>query len=114
MTIHRDDLRKTDFSDIETGDRMPPIHPGVFLREILEDLGLSQAEFAKRAGLSPMRVSHVINGTRSVTGELALRFGRLFRQTPQYWINLQAAYELEMAERSIGSRLDDIHPLEHV
>lgn len=114
MTLQREDLKKTDFSDIETGDRTPPLHPGVFLRELLEDLGVSQAEFARSAGISPMRVSHVIHETRPVTGELALRFGRVFKQTPQYWINLQAAYELEVAQRSLGSRLDNIHPLEHV
>lgn len=114
MTIRREDLKNMDFSDIATGEKLPLLHPGIFLREILEEFGVSQSEFADSAGISPMRVSHVINGTRPVTAELALRFGRVLGQTPQYWINLQAAYELEKAERSIGSRLDDVHPLEHV
>ena len=114
MTIMREDLKNTDFSDIATGEKMAPLHPGVFLREMLEDFGVSQAEFANVSGISAMRVSHVINGTRPVTAELALRFGRVFGQSPQYWINLQAAYELEKAEQLIGSSLNAIHSLEHV
>ena len=55
---------------------LPPIHPGEFLAETLEELGLSQAQFARAIGVSPMRISHVINGTRPVTAELALLFGR--------------------------------------
>ena len=60
------------------------IHPGEFLTEILGELSTSQAQFARAIGVSPMRVSHVINGTRPVTAELALRFGRAFGQSPQY------------------------------
>ena len=52
---------------------MPPIHPGDFLREILEDLALTQAAFADAIGISPMRVSHVLRGDRPITAELALR-----------------------------------------
>ena len=114
MTVIREDLKNMDFSDIATGENMPPLHPGVLLREMLEDFGVSQVEFANVSGISAMRVSHVINGTRPVTAELALQFGRVFGQSPQYWINLQAAYELEKAEQLIGPCLNTIHPLEHV
>jgi addiction module HigA family antidote len=84
---------------------LPPIHPGEFLREILEELDISQAQFARAIGVGPMRVSHVVKGARPVTAELALLFGRALGQSPQYWLNLQAAYDLRMAERAIGSRL---------
>ena len=114
MTVIREDLKNMDFSDIATGEKMPPLHPGVFLREMLEDFGVSQVEFANASGISAMRVFHVINGTRPVTAELALQFGRVFGQSPQYWINLQAAYELEKAEQLLGSSLNAIHSLEHV
>jgi len=114
MTIIREDLKNTNFSDIATGEKMAPLHPGLFLREMLEDFGVSQVELANAAGVSAMRISHVVNGTRSVTAELALRFGRVFGQSPQYWINLQAAYDLEKAEQSLGPGLYTIHPLEHV
>jgi addiction module HigA family antidote len=90
---------------------LPPVHPGEFLREILDERGVSQAEFARVVGVSPMRISHVIKGTRPVTAELALLFGRAFAQSPQYWLNLQAAYDLKLAERAIGSRLKAVSEL---
>ncbi|HEY6241317.1 MAG TPA: HigA family addiction module antitoxin [Burkholderiales bacterium] len=90
---------------------LPPIHPGEFLSEALEGLGTSQAEFARAIGVSPMRISHVIKGTRPVTAELALLFGRAFGQSPQYWLNLQAAYDLKTAQREMGGRLHAVRPL---
>ncbi len=84
---------------------LPPIHPGDFLAEMLHELGLSQAEFARVIGVSPMRVSHIINHNRPVTAELALLFGRAFGQAPQYWLNLQAAYDLKRAEAALGKQL---------
>lgn len=83
-------------------------HPGEHLAEMLEEFGVGQAEFARVIHVSPMRVSHVIRGTRPVTAELALRFGRAFGQTPQFWINLQTAYDLAGAERKVGRSLEEI------
>jgi antitoxin HigA-1 len=91
-----------------TKNGMPPIHPGEFLAEILDDVGMSQAAFARKIGVSPMRVSHIVKGTRPVTAELALLFGRAFRQSPEYWLNLQAAYDLRVAEPPLGKRLKAI------
>jgi len=76
---------------------LPAIHPGEFLRETLDELGLSQAAFAEALGISPMRVSHLLKGVRPVTAELALRLGIALGQTPQYWLNLQTSYDLKMA-----------------
>jgi addiction module HigA family antidote len=90
---------------------LAPIHPGVFLGEALEGLGTSQADFARAIGVSPMRVSHVICGTRPVTAELALLFGRAFGQSPQYWLNLQAAYDLKTVEHEIAGRLRGVRRL---
>lgn len=92
---------------------LPSIHPGEFLAEILEELGMSQAGFSRAIGVSPMRVSHVVKGSRPVTAELALLFGRAFDQTPQYWLNLQADYDLKTAELGMGARLDAIHAVAH-
>ncbi len=96
---------------MSTKSGLAPIHPGEFLKEALEELGTSQAEFARAIGVSPMRVSHVVNGTRPVTAELALLFGRVFGQTPEYWLNLQAAYDLKTAEPGVRSRLRTLRPL---
>jgi addiction module HigA family antidote len=89
-------------------NNLPPVHPGEFLKEILDELGISQAEFARAIGLSAMRISYVVKGKRSVTAEMALLFGKAFGQTPQYWINLQAAYDLKMAEKVVSRRLAEI------
>ena len=91
---------------------LPAIHPGAFLREILEERGVSQARFARAVGVAPMRISHVISGSRPVTAELALLFSRALRQSPQYWLNLQATYDLKVAEKQIGTRLRAVSELE--
>lgn len=93
---------------------LPAIHPGEFLPEILEDRGISQAQFARAIGVSPMRISHVAKGTRPVTAELALLFGRALGQSPRYWLNLQAAFDLKQAERTIGARLKAVLELESI
>ena len=90
---------------------LPPVHPGEFLREALEELALSQAGFAVAIGVSPMRVSHVIKGSRPVTAELALLFGRAFGQTPQYWLNLQADYDLKSVGKAMVKRLRHVPAL---
>lgn len=88
---------------------LPPIHPGEFLAETLTELGVSQAAFARVLGISPMRISHVVRHARPVTAELALLFGRALGQSPQYWLNLQADYDLKTAAASMGPRLLAIH-----
>jgi len=94
---------------IEPG--LPAIHPGEFLAETLQELGISQARFARAIGVSPIRISHVVNGTRPVSAELALRIGRALRQSPQYWLNLQTMYDLKVAEAAIGEKLADVTDL---
>lgn len=98
-------------SIIHNIEGLPPIHPGHYLREILDELGISQAAFAQAVGVSPMRISHIVREQRPVTAELALRFGRAFGQSAQYWINLQNAYDLKLAERKARASLRKIRPL---
>jgi antitoxin HigA-1 len=87
---------------------LPPIHPGEFLSETLAELAVTQA---RAIGVSPMRISHVVNGDRPVTSELALLFGRAFDQSPQYWLNLQADYDLKTAEKAMSRQLSAVHAL---
>src|SRR4051812_24375727 len=96
-----------------TTNGLVPIHPGEFLKQALEELGISQAQFARAVGLSAMRISHIVNGSRPLTAELALLFGRAFKQSPQYWLNLQADYDLKNARRTIRSQLRHLRPLAH-
>lgn len=84
---------------------LPAVHPGEFLREVLDELGLTQTAFADAIGISPMRVSHVLRGERPVTAEFALRLGRALGQTPQYWLNLQTAYDLKLAQADMKGSL---------
>jgi len=77
-------------------------HPSQLLRQILHECGLSQSAFARAVGVTPMRVSHVINGTRSITAELRPAVRQGARQSPEYWLNLQAAHDLAAAQSTVG------------
>jgi addiction module HigA family antidote len=90
---------------------LPPVHPGEFIKEILGEVGITQAVFARSIGVSAMRISHIVNGRRPVTAELALLIGKAFGQTPQYWLNLQADYDIKIAEKAIGKKLSEVHKL---
>jgi addiction module HigA family antidote len=94
-----------------TKNGLPAIHPGELLEEILHDRGMSQAALARALGVSPMRISHVIHGERPVTAELALRFGRAFGQSAQFWLNLQTDYDLKIAERELKGSLSKVRRL---
>lgn len=93
---------------------LPPIHPGEYLAEILEDLQVSQTAFARAIGVSPMRISHIITGKRPVTAEMALLFGKAFEQSPEYWLNLQSAYDLKTTVAAMGERLFAVQRVAHV
>lgn len=95
----------------KTKNGLPAIHPGVFLRETLDELGMTQAAFAKAIDVSAMRVSHLLKGDRPVTAELALRLGRALGQTPQYWLNLQATYDLKVAQAAMKDSLKAVRVL---
>jgi addiction module HigA family antidote len=93
--------------------RISPVHPGVYLKELLDELRISQYRLAKDLGVPAMRISHVIHGRRPVTAELALRLGRYFRQSPRYWINLQSRYDMDLAEDALLDKVvKEVHPLE--
>jgi len=92
---------------------LPAIHPGRYLREILDELGISQAELARSIGVAPMRISYVVHEARPVTAEFALLLGRAFGQSARYWLNLQAAYDLRVAKEALGEkRLDAVTALQ--
>ncbi|NJD37625.1 MAG: HigA family addiction module antidote protein [Geobacter sp.] len=94
-----------------TKNGLPAIHPGEYLKELLEELHLSQNTFALSIGVSAMRISHVVHGKRPVTAELAILFARAFSQTPQYWMNLQASYDLKVTEKTMARRIRQVQPI---
>ena len=91
---------------------LEPIHPGEILHEdFLKPLGISQYALAKAISVPPRRINEIIHGKRGISADTALRLGRYFGVSAQSWMNLQAHYDLEMAEATIGSRLDfEVHP----
>ncbi len=88
-----------------TKSRIAPVHPGEYLRELLDELGLSQYRLAQEIGVAPMRISHVVRGQRPVTAELALRLGRYFGQSPRFWMNLQTRYDIDVTEQDLGQQV---------
>jgi addiction module HigA family antidote len=88
-----------------TKAHLAPIHPGVYLKELLEELRLSQYRLAQDIGVPAMRINHVVHGKRPVTAELALRLGRYFGQSPRYWLNLQSRYDMDVAEDALGDQV---------
>ena len=79
------------------------VHPGEILKDELGEFGITLTEFARRIDVPPNRISQIIAGKRSVTGDTALRLGHWFGVEPQFWMNLQAQYDLAVAERQAGS-----------
>ena len=80
-----------------------PIHPGEHLVEILEELGISQYRLAKAINVSPRRVNEIVHGKRSVTADSALRIGKALGMSPEFWLNLQSMYDLEVAQAAIDT-----------
>lgn len=81
------------------------VHPGEILKDELDELGVKPTEFAREIDVPPNRVSQIIAGKRSITGDTALRFGHWFGTDPQFWLNLQAQFDLMLAERQTGEAI---------
>jgi antitoxin HigA-1 len=84
---------------------MRAVHPGEVLKDELSELDVTPTEFARQIDVPPNRVSQIIAGKRAVTGDTALRFGHWFGTDPQFWLNLQSAYEIRMAEEKAGGEI---------
>ncbi len=87
------------------------IHPGEHLAEQLEELGMSAAELGRQLGVPTNRVTAILHGRRSITGDTALRLGHFFGGSPQFWLNLQALYDLRIAERKAGGKIKSLPTL---
>jgi addiction module HigA family antidote len=91
--------------NLKLSNGLPAIHPSELLREMLRDMGLTEAAFANAIGISVARVTGLLKEQRPVTAELALRLGRAFGQSPQYWLNLQTAFDLKLAQAKLKNSL---------
>jgi antitoxin HigA-1 len=88
-----------------------PIHPGEHLAEELRELGLSAAAFSRHIGVPTNRVTQILNGRRAITGDTALRLAYFFGTSAEFWLNLQALYEIRLAERKSGKAVRSLPTL---
>lgn len=112
MAIPVEDLSHLDFTDVASSDRhLTTRHPGSLLAELLSELRISQTHLAQEIDCSPRRISQIVHGQRPVTADVALRLGRFFGQSPQFWLNLQNRYDLDHALSAVDKTiLTNIHP----
>ena len=114
MSIKREalDAGRLDFKGVTTGKRLPPIHPGEILKhEFLEPMGLSVYEFANAIKVPRSRANDIVRGHRAITTDTALRLGRYFGTTAEFWINLQARHDLDVANRNQRKKIErEIEP----
>ena len=109
MTIKREDVdrRIVDFSDVASGRRLPPVHPGKILRdEFLTPMRISVYELANAIKVPRSRANDIVLGRRAVTTDTAMRLGRYFGMSPEFWINLQARYDLDLADRTLRRKIE--------
>lgn len=81
------------------------IHPGEHLAEELEALNMSAAELARQLDVPTNRITQILNGTRAITGDTALRLAHFFSTSPEFWLNLQSLYELRLAQAKAGKSI---------
>jgi len=87
---------------------IPPIHPGeILLEEFLKPMEISQYRLAKDISVDPRRVNEIVHGQRAISADTALRFGRYFGSSPQFWLNLQSHYDLEILDMELGDRREN-------
>lgn len=91
--------------------KMPPTHPGkILLEEFLQPMNISQYRLAMDISVPPRRINEIVHEKRAITADTALRLGKFFNMTPQFWMNLQSRYALEIAEDKLSGRLDvEVH-----
>ena len=88
------------------------IHPGEHLAEELKELDISAAELARRLDVPTNRITQILNGTRAITGDTALRLAHFFGTSAEFWLNLQSLYELRLAEKKAGKSIRALPRLE--
>ena len=106
MTILRNELENMDLSDVSDGTRLAPVHPGeVLLHDFMEPTGVTQHRLAITIGVPPRRINEIVHCNRAITADTALRLGRFFGTSPEFWTRLQASYDTEIARAKIAAAL---------
>tara|TARA_Y100000031_G_C8041655_1_gene301977 strand:+ start:207 stop:506 length:300 start_codon:yes stop_codon:yes gene_type:complete len=95
--------------------KIKPIHPGEILNEeFLGPLNITQYRLAKDISVTPRRINEIVHGTRAITADTALRLARYFRMSPQFWLNLQSRYDLELHSDKLGASLEKEIAIHHL
>jgi len=90
-----------------TEKKIPPVHPGeILLEDFLEPMEISQYRLAHDISVPPRRINEIVHGKRKITSDTALRLGRFFKMSPQFWVNLQSRYDLEVESDKLAGRLE--------
>lgn len=98
---------KSKSSTTTKSSKLPPVHPGeVLSEEFLKPMGISQYRLAKDVSVPPRRINEIVLHKRSVTADTALRLGRYFGTSEQFWLNLQSEYDLDVERDRLGNRLE--------
>jgi len=85
---------------------LAPIHPGeILLKDFLNPMDISQYRLAKDINVDPRRINEIVHGDRSITADTAFRLGRYFGMSPQFWLNLQSHFDLEMLDMNSGDQI---------
>ncbi len=93
-------------------DKLAPIHPGeVLMEDFIEGFGLTQHKLALSIGVPPRRINEIVHGKRAITADTALRLGKYFGTSAQFWLNLQTHYDLDLAEDRVADQIEAITPL---
>ena len=96
----------------EMNSKLAPVHPGeVLMEDFIEGFGITQNKLAVAIGVPPRRINEIVHGKRAVTADTALRLGKYFGGSAQFWLNLQTQYDLDMAEDRLSMQIDAITPL---
>jgi|OM-RGC.v1.029588836 addiction module antidote protein, HigA family len=99
---------------INRNDKLPNIHPGEILKyEFLEPLGLTQAALADAIQVQPIAISQIVHGKRSISVDMAMRLGRFFGVSTEFWLNLQRQYDIEEANDHLTDKLSFIKPIDY-
>jgi addiction module HigA family antidote len=91
-----------------------PIHPGEILKDEIEILEMSASALARAIHVPANRISQILSGRRNISADTAMRLGKLFSTGPQFWLNLQVIYELDVAQACNDAYLNDIVPLSEI
>ena len=97
----------------ESVDRIEPIHPGeVLMEDFIKGFGVTQHSVAVAIGVPPRRINEIVHGSRGVSADTALRLGRYFGTSAQFWLNLQSQYDLDVAQDGLAEQIEAITPIQ--